>query len=248
MKRAFYYILFVPLLLLSLVIGCKKSYQYPSDKITDYLSLQKGKYITYRLDSLIFINFGTQDTTLKYLARDVIDDSITDNIGRPSWRVIRYISDTTGTAPWTPIETYMITVTNTSMEMVENNLRFIKLVSPIINGFTWSGNSYIETTSDFSNYAYLRNWNYVYDSVGLPFNAFSTQIPNTITIQQDDDSTGSVSDTVFSTRTFSEEVYGKGIGLIYKNFLHWEYQPPNANVPIGSTFGYGIKLTMVDHN
>jgi hypothetical protein len=248
MKRIHQYIFLVSLLFLTAVIGCKKSYTYPSDKVSDYTSFQVGKYITYRLDSLVFINFGTEAATFSYLARDVVDDSITDNSGRPSWRIVRYISDTTGTAEWSPIETYMVTLTNNSLEMVENNLRYIKLVSPIVNGFTWSGNSYIDTRSAFSDFIFLDGWNYVYDSVGMPFNAFNTEIPNTITIQQVNDSSGSVSDSVFSTKTFSEEVYAKGIGMIYKNFLHWEFQPPNANVPVGSTAGYGIKLTIVDHN
>jgi hypothetical protein len=248
MKRIHHHILLVSLLTLVIIIGCKKTYQYPSAKASDYMPMQKGKYITYRLDSLVFLNFGTQDSTFRYLARDVVDDSISDNLGRPSWRIIRYLSDTTGTAEWTPIESYMVTPTSTSVEVVENNLRFVKLVSPVVDGFTWSGNSYIESSSAFSEFTYMYGWNYVYDSTGLPFNAFNTEIPNTVTIHQADESTGSTADTVFSTRTFSEEVYAKGIGLVYKNFIHWEYQPPNANVPVGSTQGYGIKLTMVDHN
>src|SRR4249919_2975293 len=93
--------LFASMLILLSVMACKKTYQYPSDPLSAYVPQQVGKYITYRMDSLIFVNFGTQDTILKYLAKDAIDDSITDNLGRPSWRVVRYISDTTGTAPWT---------------------------------------------------------------------------------------------------------------------------------------------------
>ena len=240
--------LFISVLILLSVLACKKTYQYPSDPLSEYVPQQVGKYITYRMDSLVFINFGTQDTIVKYLAKDVIDDSITDNLGRPSWRVVRYISDTTGTAPWTPIETYMITATNQSVEVVENNMRFIKMVAPVVNGYTWSGNSYIDTRSLLSTVTYLDGWNYVYDSVGMPFTTFSDVVPSSVTIRQADDSSGSLIDTVFSTRDFSEEVYGKGIGLIYKNFIHWEYQPPNVNVPVGSFSGYGIKLMMVEHN
>ena len=248
MNRNPRHFLFLSMLILLFVVACKKTYQYPSDPLSVYVPQQVGKYITYRMDSLVFFNFGTQDTIIKYLAKDVIDDSITDNLGRPSWRVVRYISDTTGTAPWTPIETYMITATNQTVEVVENNMRFIKLVSPVVNGYIWSGNSYIDTKSSLSTVVYLDGWNYVYDSVGMPFTTNSEIVPSSVTIHQADDSSGSLIDTVFSTRNFSEEVYGKGIGLIYKNFIHWEYQPPNVNVPVGSFSGYGIKLMMVDHN
>ena len=76
------------------MIGCSKSYNYPSTPLSAYMPLQVGKYITYRLDSLVFIQFGTMDTTVSYLAKDVIEDSISDNEGRPSLRVVRYLNDT----------------------------------------------------------------------------------------------------------------------------------------------------------
>ena len=63
MKRIHQYIFLVSLLFLTTVISCKKSYTYPSDKVSDYTAFQVGKYITYRLDSLVFINFGTEAVT-----------------------------------------------------------------------------------------------------------------------------------------------------------------------------------------
>ena len=239
--------------------SCNKSYNYPSGQVTDFMQLQPGKYITYRLDSLVFINFGIQDTIISYLAKDVVDTLITDDLGRPSWRVIRYLSDTTGTAPWTPTETYMITPTRQAIEVIENNLRYLKLELPIVNGFNWSGNTYIDTRTTSADvpglcswdYSYLDGWNYVYDSVGYPFTVLGGTVPYAITVQEASDSTGTPSnivDSVVSSLTYSEEIYGKGIGLIFKNQVYWQYQPPNVGSPYGSTTGYGIKLNMVDHN
>ncbi|HEX4374851.1 MAG TPA: hypothetical protein VHZ50_16220, partial [Puia sp.] len=50
------------------VFSCKKSSDitYPSAQLTDYLQLAPGKSITYRLDSLEFVNFGTLRTTVSY--------------------------------------------------------------------------------------------------------------------------------------------------------------------------------------
>ena len=103
------------LLLILIIAGCKKTDNYPSAPLSDYMPMQLGKTITYRLDSLVFLNFGTMDSTFSYLAKDVVEDSISDNLGRPSWRVVRYLSDTTGTQPWSPIETYMVTPTRTDV-------------------------------------------------------------------------------------------------------------------------------------
>jgi hypothetical protein len=252
------YLLFI-LLAFLILYSCRKSYNYPSAQLTDYMQLEPGKYITYRLDSLVFINFGSQDTIISYLAMDVIDTLITDDLGRPSWRVIRYLSDTTGTAPWTPTETYMITPTRQAIEMIENNLRYLKLELPIVNGFSWNGNSYIDTRTTYTDvpglgnwdYSYMDGWSYTYDSVGYPYSVLGGTIPTTLTVQQASDSTGtpsSIVDSVVSSLTYSEEVYGKGIGLIYKNFIYWQYQPPNIGSPYGSQQGYGIKLNMIDHN
>lgn len=185
MKRTSFYSLLVVFLLLN---ACKKTDTYHSDQLTDYLQLQRGKYITYRLDSLVFLNFGTQSAVRSYLAKDVIDDSVTDNLGRPSWRVIRYISDTTGIQPWTPIETYLITATRETVEVLENNLRFQKLKLPITNGFSWKGNSYIYTDIPYSEVSYLYDWDYTYDSVGMPYTVLGGSIPSSLIVHQRDSS------------------------------------------------------------
>ena len=244
MKKLCLYIL--PIFFL-FFLACKKTDTYNSDQLTDYVQLQIGRYITYRMDSLQFINFNTEDTIISYLAKDVVTDSVVDNLGRPSWRVTRYLSDTTGTSPWVENESYLITATRESVEVVENNLRFLKLKLPIANGYTWKGNSFIETESLYSDYPYLDNWDYTYDSVGLPYSLPSGIVPVAFVVHQRDVEKGN--DTSYiRTRDFSEEAYGKGIGLIYKNFLHTEYQPPNIGTPVATTTGYGLKLSMVDHN
>ncbi len=257
--KKFRTIFFLTILMAIAITSCKKqNYNYPSAQLTDYLQLAPGKYITYRLDSLEFTNFGTQTTTVSFQAMDIIDTLITDNLGRPSWRVNRFLSDTTGTQPWVFNETYMITATRNDVEVVENNLRFIKLVLPILNGYNWQGNSYIDTNVpiDTSNgvntdpdLSYFANWTYTYDSVGSPFTTIGGVVPNSITIDQQNEFYGdSTNPAVISGENYSVEVYGKGIGLIYKNLIHWEYQPPNIQDPVGAYFGYGITLNMIDHN
>ncbi len=232
------------------IYSCKKeTATYQSDQVADYyLTLQPGKYITYRLDSLLFINYGTQDTVISYQAKDIVDSPITDNLGRPSWRVIRYLSDTTGTTPWVQSMTYMVTPTRETMEVVENNLRYQKLQLPITNGFSWPGNSYIDTRPINSDLVYLDKWSYTYDSIGDPYTVLAGTIPNTLIVQQMNDVEGGGNDSVYASTNFSQEVYAKGIGLIYKNTVNWIYQPPNIGTPVGSTTGFGIRLNMIDHN
>ncbi len=234
---------------LTTIYSCKKeTATYTSDAISDYVNLQTGKYITYRLDSLLFINYGTMDTVISYQAKDVIDSPFTDNLGRPSWRVIRYLSDTAASKAWVPALTYMITPTRETMEVMENNLRYIKLTLPITNGFSWQGNSYIDTRPINPDLVYLAGWNYTYDSVGDSYSVLAGTIPNTLIVQQMNETDLGGSDTLFSSVNFSQEVYAKGIGMIYKNTVNWIYQPPNIGTPVGSTTGFGIRMSMIDHN
>ena len=133
------------------IVGCtmsscsNESEEFVSEKLSDYLPLQPGKYITYRLDSFTYTNFGTVLQTHKYQAKHVIDAQITDNLGRPSYRVYTYIRDSAGTMPWSANGTYFITPLSDQTELIDDNFRIIKLHMPVKEGFQWKGNSHLAT-------------------------------------------------------------------------------------------------------
>jgi len=218
-----------------------------SESVTDYSPLATGKYITYNLDSTVFINFGTKDTVISYQVKLEVDALITDNLGRPAYRIIRYIRKTAANG-WVADNTFMAIPTEFTLEFVENNNRFIKLKEPIRDGYTWKGNSYIDTYSLNSEVKYLDDWDYTYDSVGVTTTLGTLIIDSTLKIAQRDEIIGNPSDpNSYSEINYGAEKYAKGIGLIYRNFLHIEYQPPTPGRG-GYRQGYGVKLTMIDHN
>src|ERR1700730_12762805 len=122
---------------------CKKSAEFSSAPLQNYMNLQVGKYVIYRLDSTQFVNYGQTTVKINYQAKDEIDAAITDNLGRPGFRVIRYLRDTAGQNPWTPNSTYMIVPVEKSIEVIAQNFRYLKLMLPIKEGFNWKGNNYI---------------------------------------------------------------------------------------------------------
>ncbi|HVM89580.1 MAG TPA: hypothetical protein VMT76_15435 [Puia sp.] len=243
-------IFFFSLLLFILFSACQKKGIYQTDQVTDWVQLQPGKTITYRMDSTNYTYFGLYTTVTTYTVQDVVDTTFMDNLNRPTWRVIRYITDSTQTQPWQNLETYTVTPTIQTLEVDENNLRYIKLSLPFTDGFNWQGNSYIGTSQDNNlDLSYLAGWNYYYDSIGASYNVIAGTIPNTLIVRQADDYGGDSSDISSpSYRNYSIEVYAKGVGLIYKDFLHWFYQPPNNTNPAGYKTGYGIRLNMIGHN
>ncbi len=246
MKRIFY---LMALMALVFFAACKKSSDTLNPpKISDYFPLQVGKYITYKLDSALFINFGTKDTIVSYEVKQVVDALITDGLGRPAYRIIRYIRKNS-LQPWVPDNTFMAVATDNTLEFVENNMRFVKLKEVIREGFSWKGNTFIDTYSINSNVKYLDDWDYTYDSLNLPARLSPTvNIDSTIKIGQRDETIGNPNDiNSYSERNIGAEKYAKGIGLIYRTFYHREYQPPTPGSG-GYKQGYGITLTMIDHN
>ena len=242
------------LLLLGILFftSCKKeSAQFEITPISDYAPLTVGKYITYNLDSLVYLSFGTVEAHKLYEVKYLTADSLRDNMGRKAFRIIRYIRTLPG-GTFTPDNTFLAMNTGTGFEFTENNLRYLKLVQPIQDGKTWKGNSAIDVTSLGSDLQYLSDWDYTYALTDQPKTIGKFNLPATVTVNQRDESfnlpvilpgPGVTNPTNIASKDFSQEIYAKGIGMIYRKFLHYEYQ-----LSFRGYIGYGVTLTMTDHN
>ncbi|MBL7745361.1 MAG: hypothetical protein JNN00_17945 [Chitinophagaceae bacterium] len=233
--------------------SCSKKEEFVSEPISDYIPLQTGKYITYRLDSLVFTNFGSNTEIHRYQVKHEVDQQITDNLGRPSWRVFTYIRDSAGTQPWVPNGSYFITPTAQQTELIEDNLRVIKMHLPIREGFQWHGNSYMPdepygASYDFSNDIDIENWDFTYDVFESEWTYRNQTYGDVVTVEQQDESENAPVTNVgnYGYKNRSVEKYSKSIGLVYRQYELWEYQPNPSGTPY--TTGFGITLWMIDHN
>lgn len=227
--------------------SCKKeNADFRLEPVTDYFPLEIGKYITYDLDSTVFTNFN-QDLTVKhYQAQYRVDASVTDNLGRPGFTVSRYLRQDS-TQPWTIDNVFTAVPTGKSIEFIQDNLRFIKLMMPIKEGFSWKGNSYLPfdpyRSYVFANPTFMEDWNYTYEGVNSPATIGLNNFENTITVLEVADSTGDPKTTQYAEKTSAIEKYAEGVGLIYKEFIHWEYQSGDNTYK-----GFGETLSITDHN
>jgi hypothetical protein len=233
-----------------LLSACKKKDSFTVEPVSDYYPLVVGKYITYDLDSLVFTNFGTELDTFYYQIQYVVDAPMLDNLNRQGYRIIRNIR-IDSTYPWVTDHSAFALNTGHSIEFTEDNLKYIKLVAPIQQDYSWAGNSYIESASPITQVAYLDGWNYTYDSINTPITLGNLSIDSTITVLETNTEDGVQDHTIpgNDTRTdttYSCEKYAKGIGLVYRNFFYDIYQPSYSSNP--GYIGYGIILTMIDHN
>ena len=239
------------IIIVVVLFGCnKQSEVLPLSSLPDYYPLQTGKRFIYRLDSTLYLSFGSAVQTVSYLAKDSVVSSFQDNQAHTSYTVYRYTTDTLLRNPWQYKSAYYITPQKNNIEVVDdNNDRFIKLTEPVVEGGSWKGNSYLDARSGESSISYLYNWDYTYQNVNLPYQVLTGTFDTTITVLQQDNTypAGDFDPANYQQRNYSVEVYAKGVGLIYKDFLHWTWQtdPPPAHYDDGS---YGIRLNLIDHN
>lgn len=235
--------------------SCNEKEEFAAEALADYIPLTAKKYITYRLDSMVFTNFGRETEIHKYQVKHIIDTLITDNIGRPSYRVYRYLSDSTGTQPWQPAGSYFITPLSDQVEVIEDNLRFIKIHSPIRNGFSWKGNKYLpadpySTLFNFSNDDSMEDWDYYFDGEANSFTYGGINYSDVFSIEQIDEAFNVpiTTPTAYAAKSRSVEKYSKNIGLVYREYELWEYQPNPGGSGGPYKTGFGITMWMVDHN
>jgi len=229
-------------------IGCKKSNEELNyQTINSFAPAKVGATYFYRLDSTIAPAFGAGLINRSYQCKDSIESSFVNSVGNTTLRVFRYLRDTLGTQAWQYKSTYSISFTNNGLELSENNLRYLKLVNPIIDEKAWKGNSYIDTKSINSAFRYLDDWDYTYTKINEPYTVKKGKIDSTITVLQKDETipAGPFNPNSYQQKNYSIEVYAKGIGLIYEDFLHYTYQTSPTNGYEEGT--YGIRLSLIDY-
>lgn len=244
----------LPLLSTVLLFSCKKeTEEIQFAEPAAYVPAKSGNYITYRLDSTVYINFGANVVVRSYQEKHQVDSQINDNLGRPAYRVFRFIRDTAGATPWKPSGSYFITPVNNTVEVVENNLRILKLAGPVKEGESWMGNGFLPNDYygnlyDFGNDDDVSAWEYGYTETSGSATLNGKSYADVATVLQiDEGQNAPLRDAQqYGFRNYSLERYAKGLGLIYQELSMWEYQPPTSPRP--GFRGFGVKRTVIDHN
>lgn len=244
MKCFFYCLIFC-------FFACKTSVEEPKyDKLADYLPLKVGSTFTYQYDSTVLNANATQLVGKSYRIKDSIESQFTDAIGRKSYRVFRYINNANGTSNWQILLVYSWHLSSNQIESSSNNLSVIHLTLPIKDSSTWKGHALINTaiaTNNGTSLSYLSGWDFRYRGVGASYQVPAKNFTNTITVLQDDTTTPQGNfdpNLVLQRRTYGVEVYAKDVGLIFKDFLFWEWQKVNQKFELNS---YGIRLQLLSY-
>lgn len=237
--------LMLALLCTAALFSCKKENDdtYNGNATQAYFPLQLGKYVVYNVDSTIWDDFSCLKKTNSYQMRYVVADTFRDNAFRMGYRIETFIRKK-DTDPWQNHRVIYATATESRLEYHEENLKFIKLIYPVENGRTWDGNALLNTNDQ--DLQYFTGWTYAYQNVGQAYNNGEIEFDNTVTVTQTDETQNDpeAQPTAFAYRTYSKEVYGYGIGMVYKETYHWTYDPAVAQC----RKGLGVIMRAVDHN
>ena len=217
--------LFVIALLALAGAGCKKTNDNTVfTTYSQFINLKPGKVIVYRLDSIVTKSFGTGFITATYTVKDSVGSAITDNTNRTAYRIFRFQYDPT-LRRWKPTNTFSYTPTENTLEFVENNFRYVKLVNPVSEERSWMGNNFVSGPVFHQN-SFFQSWRFIYKGVNLPKQVGTFNLPKTLTVVQYD----SLENKAFNKFNFATydkgyEIYADTIGLVYRDIISWEYQP-----------------------
>lgn len=226
--------------LVALATACKKKgpetapdvgYAYAPETI--------GKYVVYDVDSTVYDDFAKDTTYYKYRIKEKLAETFTDNEGRRAIKLIRYVkrydpAKSYDLISWTVKDVWNYTRTNTALEVVEENVRYTKLVFPVKTDVSWNGNA--RNNEGQMDYKYL--------FTGQAHAVNGKVFDEVVGVEQKDDKRKNV-----IHRQYYIEKYAKDIGLIYREITDVYSNTVVANVPVEQRIEKGIiyKLTYVSH-
>lgn len=232
-----FYNIFLSCSLLFLGVACKKETENPPDLGYSYAPVTLGKYVVYDVDSTVYLE--TSDTVyFKYRIKEKLEETFIDNQGRVAIKLVRYIKKYNDTVsydniPWTIKDIWNYTKTNTTLEVVEEDIRFTKLIFPVNDDAIWNGNAHNT----------IGEWDYTYDYIDKTEIINGTKFDNVLLVIQRKDKNNVLH------REYFIEKYAKTVGLVYREIRDLYSNNVVFGVPVEQRIEKGViyKLTYVTH-
>lgn len=206
----------------SVFAACKKKTDPASsvDFGKDYYPNKIGKYIVYDVDSIIYDEFTFDSTFYKYRIKEKLEEEFVDNENKSALKLVRYIKKYSSlkpydSIPWTIKDVWQVNVNSSNVEVVEENIRYSKLIFPVKQNSKWDGN--VKNT--------LGEWLYTYSYVDQAETINNVNCDKTCLVTQKDFR------TLISWQKYVEK-YSRGIGLVYREIIDIKHPVTSTNTDI----------------
>jgi hypothetical protein len=164
----------------------------------DYFPAFQGKWLHYDVDSTIWDDFTSQTYYTQSQILVLFESIITDAEGEEAFRIERHYRNS-DTAQWVIRDVWFANVKPASVQLVEENVRLIKMSFPIRSGIKWNGNAL----------NYLPSEIYEYQDVFKANSIGGYQYDSTVTVLQ--------SNTInLIEEDIRYEIYARDVGMIHK--------------------------------
>lgn len=215
---------FLLFILVVVVSSCKKDNSGLPSFHYDYYPLEEGTFVEYEAMEISHdIQALVQRDTTRFLLKTVIGESFVDNTGNTAHKFLRYTKQNPN-EDWTLRDVWSTKRIQERIELVEENVRVVKLVFPPNRTKIWDINAY--NVNDKIQATYTP------ELLHQPYNFNGFSLDSTLHVKVKKDF-----NLVTDVNMF--EVYAKGVGLIYKHFKMNEIQNfDTLNIRIGREIYY----------
>ncbi|MBK8514924.1 MAG: hypothetical protein IPL55_01135 [Saprospiraceae bacterium] len=209
----------------------------------EYFPVSSGKVWTYQSDSIIYLSGGAKRDSVRSFIQEEIGDMYTDASGNQIFKIYRSFRRN-NSDNWERINTWTVSMDNTSAVRTEENLKFIKLVFPFKKGLRWQGNAFLDPDiyieAGGENIQAYKNWKSKIEATDLDYN-FKGNTIKTVKVNL-------VSDTSIIDLRKVTEYYGQGIGLVRKEMtiLDTDGNNPSQSWELKTKKGFIHTLTLLD--
>lgn len=237
-RKLLYTFLYTSVLLIC--ISCNKTDDFSIDQKYGYFPLELNSWVVYDVSFIEFdITVNSYDTSI-YQLKEFVHSTYIDEEGIKTYRIERY-QRADETQPWNIENVWSANLQTSSAERVEDNLRFIKLVFPIVEGKKWEGNKFVYGGNNGPfDLTYMKDWEYEYTNVDSAYSINGFLFDSTTTVTQIDSDIG-------IEKTYFIEKYAKNLGMVYKESVH--LLKDNVTDPWSyARKGFIYTMELIDHS
>ena len=197
------------ILFLIIISSCKPINYIDEDYHSKYFPIELNQEKEFLVTNINHSSFG-KDTVTYYL-KEVISEKFLNLEGDSAYRIERFWK----TDSMDNYEIKDIWVANKSLnfaQLVEENIRFTKLIFPFDDNVVWDGNAFNNQQSQ----------EYRIESINTPYNVNGLSFDSSITVIQNYKSN-------LLEYENSKEIYVIGVGLVYKEDIEVLINSANSN-------------------